>query len=175
MEEIISYLLSPETIPDPIGSVLFILRIVFWVVSLVFLSIIVFVLFKSNRLKVRFFEDISEFATFKSYGTDKFTKEWKKIMKKLDSGLESEYKLAVIQADTMLDEVLQRIGHTEETIEEKLKATTPIEIGNLEDVKEARKTRNSIVYDPDYHLPLEKARESLEIYKKAFKDMAILS
>ncbi len=175
MEEIISFLTSPELIPSPFGEILGALKIIFLAVSLALIVFIVFILLKSSYLKSFFFEDTKEFLQFKTHGASKLVKEWKKINKKLESELESEYKLAVIEADVLLDEVLSRMGHTEETIEEKLKATTSAELYNIEEVKKARKTRNGIVYDPDYSLTLDKAKETLKVYEEAFKNLNVFS
>ncbi len=175
MEEIISYLLSPETIPQPFNDIIEISQIVFIVLSIVFLGVIIFVLLVSQRLNLRFFEEASEFLSFKPQGSSKLLKEWKKIEKKLDSGLESEYKLAIIEADMMLDKTLERIGHSEKTIEEKLEKTTSSELENIDEIKEARKTRNNVVYDPDYQLTLEKARETLKVYERTFRNLSAIS
>ena len=175
MEEIISYLLNPETIPSPFGEIISILRIVFFAISFILFSLIVFVFLRTQWLGRRFLEDANEFINFKPHETNKFLKEWKKIIKKQESGSEAEYKLAIIEADTMLDEVLKRIGHTEETIEEKLKATTTSELKNLEELKEARKVRNNVVYDPDYELTLDKTKEVLKVYEESFKNLRLFA
>jgi hypothetical protein len=175
MEQIMSYLLSPETIPAPYSTVLMVLEGVFLFVSIAFIVLIFLVLLKTKRLAYRFLEDANEFTKFRPYEVDKQAKNWKRIIKKLDSGLESEYKLAVIESDIMLEEVLKRIGHIEETIEEKVNATTSTELGNIEEVKRARKVRNDIVYDPDYSLSLDKAKETLKVYEEAFRNLNVIS
>jgi len=175
MEEIISYLISPETIPPPISGILEILKVIFLAISLVLLVLIIFIIVKSRYLQSILFENTDEFVKFKPHGASKLVKEWKKINKKLESGLESEYKLAVIEADTMLGEVLTRIGRTEETIEEKIAATSPGEIKNMGAIEQARNIRNNIVYDPDYKLTLDKAKEALATYEEALKDLNVFS
>ncbi len=175
MENIISYLLSPETIPSPFGEIIPVLKVVFLIISLILFSLIIFVLVKSQWLPRRFFEDANEFIGFKPFEVNKFIKDWRKINKKQESGSEAEYKLAIIEADTMLEEVLKRMGHTQETVEEKIKAVKFLDSKNLENLKEARKVRNSIVHDPDYNLTLDKTKEVLKVYEDTFKDLKVFS
>ncbi len=175
MENIINYLLSPELIPSPFNEILSILRIVFLILSLILFFVIAAIFLGSQWLNKRYFEDVTEFVRFKPHETNRFLKEWKKITKRQNSGSEAEYKLAVIEADALLDEVLKRIGHTEETIEEKLKVTPPSELKNVEELKEIRKTRNSVVYDPDYELTLQKTREVLKVYEEALRNLRVFS
>ena len=144
-------------------------------ISVILFLVVFLVLLKTQWLYRRFFEDASEFVKFKSHETSKFLKEWKKILKKQESGSEAEYKLAIIEADSLLDEVLKRMGHTEETIEEKIKTILSSEIKNIEELKEARKTRSSVVYDPDYELALGKTKETLKIYEEALKNLRVFS
>ncbi len=175
MENIISYILSPELIQAPWSILLTILEIVFLIISFFFLLLIFFVLLKSKRLSYRFIEDIDEFIKFKPHEINKLAKNWKLINKKIETGIESEYKLAIIEADVMLEDVLKRMGHTEETIEKKLNATTSSEIENIEEIKEARKVRNNVVYDPDFELTLDKTKETLKVYEKTFRNLNVLS
>jgi len=175
MEQIMSYILSPETIPSPYNNILMVMEWLFLFISVAFLICIFLVLLKTKRLRFRYFEDFEEFTKFRPYEADKIAKNWKKIIKKMDSGLESEYKLAIIEADVMLDEVLRRIGHTEEGVEAKINATTSSELKNVEEMKQARKVRNDIVYDPDYHLTLEKTRETLKVYEETFRNLNALA
>ncbi len=175
MENIISYLLSPELIPSPFGEIISVLRIVFLIVSLILFLVIVGILLRTQWLNRRFFENITEFMSFKPYEANKLLKDWEKINKRLESGSEAEYKLAIIEADSMLDDVLKRMGHTQETVEEKLESVKFSEIKNMDDLKQSRRTRNSVVHDPDYKLTLDKAREVLKVYENVFKDLKVFA
>ncbi len=174
MESIIEYLLQPELIPSPYFGTIFGLKIFFILVSIILLGIIIYILISSNWLKFRITEDLIEFIKFEPYGSDKYVKEWKKIMKRFDSGIEAEYKLAIIETDSMLGEILQRMGYYESTIEKNLNKITAIEIPNIEDLKEARRVRNGVIHDPDYRLSKEKSKEVMDVYQESFRSLGIL-
>ncbi len=174
MENIIDYLIDPSLIPNPYLQVLTVVKVLS-IIFLIFLVIlIIFVLVTTKWFKFRVTEDVTEFVKFKPYGSDKYAKEWKKIIKRLDSGIEAEYKLAIMEADAMLDEILQRLGYTEETTEQKLSNVGSVEINNIEELKEARKVRNGVIHDPDYQLSKDKAKEVMNVYEGAFKNLSLL-
>jgi hypothetical protein len=88
--------------------------------------------------------------------------------------LESEYKLAVIEADSVLDDILKRMGFAGQTLGERLEKLTSASLTNIEEVREAHKTRNNIVHDPNYRLSLDEARKLISIYEKALVDLQAL-
>ncbi len=147
------------------------LKILFIVFALVCLAGAIYFATKSSWLKYRIIQDLVEFFTYRPYGIRKIVKQWAKIMGRLETGLESEYKLAVIEADSLLDETLERMGYGGETLGERLKNITSDILPNLEQIWQAHKIRNNIVHDPDYRLNLDEARKALAIYEKAFTDL----
>jgi hypothetical protein len=175
METIISYILHPETMPSPYSDIFFILRIVSLIISFLFLTFIFLVFLKTQWLNKRYFDDFNEFVKFKPHEINKLVKDWKKIIAKQESGSEAEYKLAIIEADTMMGDILKRMGYTEETIEDRLKNISESDLKNMSELIEVRKTRNSVVYDPDYELTIQKTRDVLKVYEEAFKNLGAFS
>ena len=166
---IISYLTSSE-----LREILLVFRNSFFLFSFFFLIIIIILLFKTNWKNYAFLENIVHFFTFRPYGAKKFTKSWQNIAKKLKTRDESEYKLAIIEADTTLDDILEKVGYKGEKFEDKIDKVSPVVISNKEEILEAHKIRNSIVYNPNYKVEFEEAERILEIYKKALSDLGIL-
>jgi len=166
MPEIISWLISPT-----FSGWLLILKILFIIVVLILLGFIIFVLAKTSWLKRIWIWDLVEFFSFRPYGVRKVVKDWAKITGRLETGLESEYKLAVIEADSMLNDILKRMGFGGETLGERLEKLTAATLPNLEQIWEAHKIRNNIVHDPDYRLTLDEARKVLGIYEQALRDL----
>jgi len=149
------------------------LKIIFIVISLFFLIVIFYSLRKSSWLKYRFLQDVVEILTYRPYGVKKMAKIWSKIKGRLELGTESEYKLAVIEADSMLNDVLERMGFKGEILGDRLKQVTTDILPNVEESREAHKIRNNIVYDPDYKLTLDQARKTLATYEQALQDLQV--
>jgi hypothetical protein len=150
---------------------LLILKISFIVLSLGMVGFMVFAIIKSSWLKYLILYDAAEFLSFRPYGVKKLEKQWGKITARLDTGLESEYKLAIIEADSMMDDTLKRMGYSGESLGERLEKLTSATLPNIEDIKQAHQTRNNIIHDPDYSLSLDDARSLLGVYERAFRDL----
>jgi len=149
-------------------------KIILIVLPSFFLATIIYFLIKTAWIKHRFLFNAVEFLNYQPYGVKKASKQWEKTKKRLEGGLESEYKLAIIEADSMIDEVLKRIGHKGETLGDRLKELTPDLLSNINDIWEAHKIRNNIVHDPDYKLSLREAQKAIEIYEKALTDLGAI-
>jgi hypothetical protein len=103
-------------------------------------------------------------------------KQWGKIVKDMESDDPVIWRVSIFQADRMLDEILSHIGYAGETMEEKLGTIpTAIQFPSLEDAWRARKIRNFLAQDSSYPLSREVAQQTLEIYKKIFTDIGIIS
>ena len=169
----------PSEISQCFNSPLFhnivsIARIVFIIISVLLFGFIIFGLVHTSWLRRLILWDWQEFLTHRPYGVRKFYRQWQKIKQRLDAGLESEYKLAAIEADSVLDDILKKMGFAGETLAERLTKLTEATITNLPEVLEAHKTRNNIVHDPDFKLTLDETRRALEVYEKALTDLHAL-
>src|SRR4030043_615089 len=155
-------------------SVIFVVRIIFIVASVGFLGFIIWALVKTLYLKRLFFYDLQEFMTVHSYGAKKLYSSWQKIKKRLETGLESEYKLAVIEADLIIDDILKGAGFTGATFSERVNNLTEATLPNLQELIGAHATRNNIIHDPDYKISLGEAKKTVEIYETALTDLQAL-
>jgi len=153
---------------------LLVLRNFFIILSFFLIGFIIFALIKTTWLKRLVIWDVHEFLTHRPFETRKAEKEWKRIKNKLTAEIESEWKLAVIEADKMADSYLSQMGFEGANFGEKLKKLDAAHLPNIEEVKEAYKIRSNIIHDPTYNLSLEEAKRVLEIYEKALIDLHVL-
>jgi hypothetical protein len=152
------------------GKLLF-LKIAFIFISLIFALIIV-ILFLTTSWSRRFlFEDLTETFTARPYGAKKTFKEWLKIKNLLESQKESDYKLALIEADSLLDEILKKMGYKGENLGERLNQLDATVLSNLDQVLEAHQIRSNVLHNPDYKLTFDEAKTCLEIYEKSLRDL----
>lgn len=159
---------------DTLVSPSFFLKIIFTILSLSFLVGIIYFLLKTDWAKRLLLQDLIEFLSFKSYEMRKVPKIWEKITDRLERGVESELKLAVIEADDLLKDVLERIGYPGETLGEKLKQLSKATLPNLDEISEVHKIRSNIAHDPTYRLNFAQAQKILAVYKKALLNLEAL-
>lgn len=151
--------------------IIFFLKIFIAILSLIFLFGAIYFLLKTEWAKRRFLLDLIEFFGFKPYGMPKVSKEWGKVVEKLEQGVESEAKLAIIEADDLLNEILGKMGYIGDTLGEKLNHVKKTILPNLNEVLEAHKIKSDIVHDPSYSLSFKQAKKVLEIYERALSDL----
>jgi hypothetical protein len=101
-------------------------------------------------------------------------KSWRKITDYFRTGDEQNLKLAIIEADNVLDEALKAAGFAGQTLADRLKKVTSEDLPNIDDLWEAHKLRNKIVHEASFGLSIGLAERALEIYQKAFQDMGLL-
>ncbi len=164
-----------ETIISPdIQRKLFFVKVISIFFSIFSFGFIVFSWRETRWMGRSFKKNWTEFFAEKSYEVAGFSKKWDKVKKRLGKNWESEAKLAIIEADNLLDSVLKRMAFKGESLGERLKQLSKEMLPNIDDVWDAHKTRNNIVHDPDYRLSIGKARSVLQHYEDAFKNLEAL-
>jgi len=166
---IIYFILEPE-----FRGILLFVRNIFILVSLLMIVGIIILLIKGSWFKAYLIEDVVETFTKMPYGKKKTLTYWNKIKERINSNREDEYKLAIIEADDLLDRVLEKMGYKGDTLTDKLKQVSEAIIPNIDKVWEAHKLRNNIVHDPDYIVNFDLAKRAIGIYEKTFQDLEVI-
>lgn len=99
---------------------------------------------------------------------------WNSIRERLLSDSPSDWRLAIIEADIYLDRQLDAKGWHGDTIGDKLKQLTPVELPSIQIAWEAHKVRNRIAHDLDYVLTTPEARRTLSYYEIVFRDLHLI-
>ena len=169
VNEIISFLLYPE-----FTIWLLVFKILFLLFGFLFLGYIVWATLKTSFLKRAILVDLKEFLTYKPFYVKAFLPKWKKIEKRLESKIEADLKLAVLEADELLNKVMDEVGYKGDDLTEKLEKITEEVISNIKELKETRKIRENIIEDPSYKLTEEEAKKAIKTYEKALRDLQAL-
>ena len=152
---------------------LFPIKLTFVFSAAFFLVFVIYFMINSSWLQYKFLEDVSEFFSWKAYGQREMSKQWSKIKKRIESGIESDYKLAIIDADDFLNEVLENRGYEGKDIKESIEKAGELIGPALNDVLNAHEIRNSIVYDADYKLSGDEAKKVLAIYESVINNIGM--
>ena len=102
------------------------------------------------------------------------TERWQKTLARLETAQEAEYKLAVIEADSMLNETLKRMAFPGATIDERLQNLSAAIVANVGEVQEAHALRNNVVHDPNFRLSLDDAKKTLSAFEKTFQSLDLI-
>jgi len=140
------------------------------IVGLIYFMII------NTYLRRLFIYDWMEFFTYRPYQiARKSEKDWERIKSRIERGFEPDYKLAVIQADNMMEDTLRKMGYVGDSFGDLMEKAGDYVVPNIEEVKLAHKLCNDIMYDPDYRLSQEEARKAIEAFERVFIELQVIS
>lgn len=103
----------------------------------------------------------------------KFQRRWSGIEARLRTGNPSQYKAAVLETDTLAEEMLSGIGFEGSNMGERLSAVREGQIVALGDLRAGHATRNRIIQDPAFALSREEAEAVLGRYRKFFEELEL--
>jgi hypothetical protein len=153
------------------------LQILSGVVSWIMFVLIIYLAIKTEFWKKKIYNVFFEFRRIPDAGVDhslKFTKEWENIIKRLEAKDEANHKLAVIEADKLLDTVLKKLTIPGSTMGERLKAIPVSQLPSIENVWKVHKLRNHLVHTTEFVLTDNKAKQAIDIYHQAFIELKVL-
>ena len=94
------------------------------------------------------------------------------IEKHIASDNPNDWKLAIIEADIVLDEALKKLGYNGVSLGERLKSITPSQLTCLDDAWQAHKIRNQIAHGgADFVLTKRLAEETIKRYRRVFTEL----
>lgn len=153
-------------------------KLISGVVSWIMFVFIIYFAIKTEFWKKKIYNIFIGYRKLPAAGniTQTFTvvKEWEAITKRLAIKDEANYKLAVIEADKLLDTVFKKLTIPGSTMGERLKAIPISQLPSLDNVWQAHRLRNHLVHTTEFVLTENKAKQAIDIYKQAFKELKVL-
>jgi hypothetical protein len=96
---------------------------------------------------------------------------WERVQKLIRSHTASDWKQAIIEADIMLDEMLNKMGYQGNSIGERLKQIEESDFVTLNKAWEAHKVRNNIAHQGgDYIVSKTEAERIIKLFEKVFEE-----
>ena len=96
---------------------------------------------------------------------------WQRVVAHISSDNASDWRLAILECDIILDELLDKLGYIGGTIGDKLKNATTAEFRTLNNAWEAHKIRNAIAHEgQDFTLTQREARRIVSLYETVFRE-----
>jgi hypothetical protein len=155
-------------------SLFFVLKIIAAVLTVIFIGGILYFLRNSGYIMFFYGSDLRDFFMVGGGASKKIAKQWTLIARRINSTNDSDWKLAIIEADKFVDDVVRHLGGQGSTLGERLNSLPAGTIQNLDALWAAHKVRNNIVHDPDYRFTQDKAREVVSQYEEVLKEFEVL-
>lgn len=144
-----------------------------WLVSFLLIFGIIYAYIRHNQLGEVFAEILKrqEEAFAKIHRKDVKNLRWQDVLTHSDSDRPNDWKLAIIEADIILDELLNTLGYAGTTIGEKLKSVSPASFTTINQAWRAHNVRNRIAHEgADFNLSQMEARQTVAEYKMVFDE-----
>lgn len=168
-QDILTYFTSNEFL-EPAGRVVVWLKTFAIVASLILLVNIVLLAVKLKFYK-NFYVNAMKGSAQVSIPEGKLKKRWKKVRKNVASRDPAAYKLALIDADKIVDHILDMGGYSGKTMDERLEKINDGQIENVAALSEVHAIVKKIVEDPQFIVSAGEAKEAIEVYESTLKDL----
>ncbi|MBI2610053.1 hypothetical protein HYW53_02650 [Candidatus Giovannonibacteria bacterium] len=99
---------------------------------------------------------------------------WEDLMGRFEASLDSDASLFVLEADSMVDDILKRIGIPGDTMMERITNLEPVEISSIPDLAAAHRIRNNIAHTPGFKVSKPEAANLLKKYKRVLEELEVL-
>ncbi|MDE2020153.1 MAG: hypothetical protein KGJ13_07450 [Patescibacteria group bacterium] len=149
------------------------LQVISVIITIFLVVAIIYIIAKTGWLRSR----VEKYRTvvLKTDLSQKRAKEgWELVQKHFFAGDDNDLKIAVIQADTILEEALRHAGTRGTNLGDRLKNLKRGQMPNLEDVWQAHKLRNQIAHEPVLKVKRDTAERALDAYREALKNLGAL-
>ncbi|MFC1775474.1 hypothetical protein ACFLY0_01310 [Patescibacteria group bacterium] len=96
---------------------------------------------------------------------------WEVVENHLNSNNAAEWRLAIIEADSILDDMVKKMGYDGESLGERLKAVEVSDFNSVQSAWEAHKVRNQIAHEgAGFELTQREAKRIIGLYESVFKE-----
>lgn len=104
----------------------------------------------------------------------KYNPRWEAIKKRLKEGSAASGKIAIVEADKMLDEALGKLGYVGKDTAEKVSAIKPGHLVGIDEVREIRQFYHQIVEDPTHEIGMDEIKKAIAVYERVFRGIELI-
>lgn len=111
-----------------------------------------------------------ETSSVEMAGLGPIGEQWNDILRHVDSIHEGEWKFAVIEADTIVDNILKNY-FPGDTMGDRLMNIDKTKLLSIDDLWEAHKIRNRLAHDPNYFLRHAEALRAVRLFESTLREL----
>ena len=138
------------------------------------IAAIVVMVIKTNWLGVKV-ERFRHIVLKTNLPTETAKREWVQIESHFFKGNENDLKVAIIEADKLLEDDLREAGVRGAHLGDRLKNLKPGQLSNVDQVWQAHRLRNDIAHQSNFKIKRDVAERALKIYEATLKELGLLS
>lgn len=178
------YLFNPNYDIPYLGMTI---KIILAVLSIFFIFVITYCIIRLFEIRKREHEhlqhEIEEYAQKHAEqekekwekGGNFVNKKWGNVLQYLFSENPGDWKLAIIEADLMLEELMDQLGFKGENLGEKLKSANQDTFRSLSPAWEVHIIRNKIAHEgQEFELSQHEAKRVIALYEQIFREFGFI-
>lgn len=150
------------------------IKICLFILSLVLLFVSIIINLKISRLRRPAPTILTEIIPPQPAAGGPWQARWEEIQRHIESTKEAEWKFAVIEADKLVEDALDKAGFGGQTMSERLNNIAPGQFQNLDNLWEAHKIRNRLAHDVNYFLRYAEAKRAIKLFEETLKELQVL-
>ncbi len=159
---------------DFLGRVFDFLKLVSTIISMIALIIVIYSFIRISEIVKEENKKLGLTLSWDSERTQKNVR-WERVEQYMTSLNPSDWKIAILEADNILDDIVERIGYKGTTLGERLKNVEASDFPYLEEAWQAHKLRNNLAHKgTEYALSKGEADQAINIYHRIFTALGYL-
>lgn len=148
-----------------------------YIAALILLYIFIYASIRISSLKAHLKAGIAaqRQAYTTMYGVPKAKSQFASLQEHIESDNPNDWKLAIIEADIILDEALRKEGYGGNSLGERLKSISPQHLQTIDEAWTAHKVRNQIAHaGTDFVLTHKIVRDTMSRYRAVFQELGLI-
>ena len=151
------------------------IKTVFIVVTIIFGFLLAYIIYKMQLMIRKNLEEKLASVSPPEKAISSYNARWEEIKRHVESFSVAEWKLAVIEADKLVDDALKSSGFQGETMGERMTLISRDQIPEINNLWEAHKLRNMMVHDANYEARHNDAIAAVEVFERVLRELGGLS
>jgi hypothetical protein len=99
---------------------------------------------------------------------------WERIIHTVETSETKDFKVAIIEADALVDSVLKAYAYPGENMGERLKSIKKDDLPSLDKLWNVHKLRNTIAHHPGYKVSVAQGYDTLKTYKTILSELGAI-
>jgi vacuolar-type H+-ATPase subunit H len=99
---------------------------------------------------------------------------WDRILDEANSENDQNRRLAILEADIMLNELLDDLGYKGETLADKMRQVPKAQFNTIDLAWEAHRARNKIAHEAGHEISAYEAKRIIGLYDKVFREFGFI-
>lgn len=143
--------------------------------SLIFAAGIIYNILQVRAIRDAEHKQFAEKATPVAQGSARQVhKRWDHVLDQLSSGSEQGWRVAILEADIMLKDLLDTLGYRGETLADQMRQVDRGSFKTIDLAWEAHRARNRVAHTQGGGIDMHEARRIIGLYSQVFKEFDFL-